>query len=68
LALVPTSLSSLYVTTAISVTIAVLVVPFLVDAIVFVALLLPSANGGGKNTHNGNGNKVAGNKESNGGG
>jgi hypothetical protein len=33
-----------------------------VTAIVFVALLLPSGNGDGKNTRNGDGNKVVGDK------
>jgi hypothetical protein len=37
-----------------------------VTAVVFVALLLPSGNGDGKNTCNGNGNEVAGDKEGNG--
>jgi hypothetical protein len=37
-----------------------------VAAVVFVALLLPSGNGDGKNTHHGKDNKMAGNKEGDG--
>jgi hypothetical protein len=72
LVLVLTSLLSLSITVAVSVAIAVSVIPFLVDcctsptaiavnAVVFVTLLLPSGNGYGNNTCQGNGNEVAGN-------
>jgi hypothetical protein len=74
LALASTLLSLLYVTIVVSVPLLFWLSPFLltvvflpttiaVVAVVFVALLLPSGNGDGKNARDGKGNEVAGNKE-----